>query len=438
MTEKELYEQLIMSMLSNNDSIAYALERIDEGMINSFATKSLFKTIKFLFSEGKTISKSNIHIHIHRNITKEIDYNKFENYLNYLYENRPELTIEEIVEYIIEDWKEKEIKKISNKLNNYVTETDNINLKVVNSFIEEMNEIIAYGTEEPADEILEDIFEEAELIRFKDRFLSDKMVGLMRKNIHVIGAEERNGKTTMSIFILNDLLETGHKVLFIGIEPTLKEIIQKLVSLRCGIDSNLLIERQRDLTSAQKKRAIEEKDLIKQQFLDTGQLIIKDQITDFNEIKIAVRKHKPDVFIIDPIQGIEMPKIDGKEQAAAFGMPVIMQRMKNLCKITNSAALLTAWVSAGSSRPKLEQMYASKSITKWSTKTWLLWFPFNSLKYKLTQNVFELIEGKQRNAKSKIIIGKVIPEYGLFTFTDKTNNEINAYKQLTNLKGDAI
>ena len=431
------YNELLINM-RDKENIQNIIEYVDLPhfyLKELEAHKAIFHGMIDLWKDNKTINKMMVDTYSTRYYKG--DYNNLETFIEFIFESDFSIDIQNCIDIITTEYKIKESKRIANNLNHYINNTTNINFLTINSFTEQLQEIVQVNVENDYSQDLETAFDEVELLRFKEsEFLREKMIGLMRKNIQVVAAEESHGKTTMIIFIINELLRCNHKVLFFAVEPTYIEVLQKLVSLRTKIDSNLLIEQQSDLKPIQKEKAKKELKFIKDKYLDTKQLIILDKITDFNEMKLWIRKEKPDVFIIDPIQAIEMPRLDNKEQSVAFGMPTIMQRMKNIAKTMNSAALITAWVSSGKNRPEIQQMYATKAITKWSTKTWLLWIPQNGLNYKIVQNMFELIEGKQRNAKKQRMIGKLKIEYGIFERTTMSPQEKKTYEVATKRRGD--
>lgn len=434
--------ELLINMYKDKNVIGECIEKVSLNMFSQDQQlqKAVFYALCIMWRDGKTFSK--LQLEINSSSMYKGDFNELETYLEFIDNSNANLTHEECISVFVENYKQNELKRLIENMHRY-SKKDVINYGTINNFTEKIQTVMNLTPEaDDDDDLMDDLFAQDELIRFLDPAIEISLRGLMRKNIQVIGADEGNQKTTLSIFIINDLLLQGYKVILFSIEMSKKEVIQKLISLRCKIDSRIIIEEPSKLSKTQKEQIKKELDYIRTNYMNKKDpekniLIIKDKITDINEMKMFIRKESPDVVAVDPIQAIDMPTIDGNPMADAFGMPKIMQNLKQISKVKNCAVLLMAWVSTGGGRPKLKDMYASKSISKWAAKVWLLYYAELYYTQLLSVKGFiEIWDGKQRFSSTAVTLLGTKPKYGMFELLSKNQQQIDLYKNATSLRKD--
>ena len=434
--------ELLINMYKDKNVIGECIEKVSLNMFSQDQQlqKAVFYALCIMWRDGKTFSK--LQLEINSSSMYKGDFNELETYLEFIDNSNANLTHEECISVFVENYKQNELKRLIENMHRY-SKKDIINYGTINNFTEKIQTVMNLTPEaDDDDDLMDDLFAQDELIRFLDPAIEISLRGLMRKNIQVIGADEGNQKTTLSIFIINDLLLQGYKVILFSIEMSKKKIIQKLISLRCKIDSRIIIEEPSKLSKTQKEQIKKELDYIRTNYMNKKDpekniLIIKDKITDINEMKMFIRKESPDVVAVDPIQAIDMPTIDGNPMADAFGMPKIMQNLKQISKVKNCAVLLMAWVSTGGGRPKLKDMYASKSISKWAAKVWLLYYAELYYTQLLSVKGFiEIWDGKQRFSSTAVTLLGTKPKYGMFELLSKNQQQIDLYKNATSLRKD--
>jgi hypothetical protein len=181
------------------------------------------------------------------------------------------------------------------------------------------------------------------------------------------------------------------------------------------------------------ERVKKEVELIKEEYIKPGKLTIKEKANSLPEMRLWIRKMKPDIVVIDTIQGIEMPEGEVNINPA-FGIPVILKGLKTIAKQTNCAVILVAWMSTEGKRPKTWMMYASKAMDRWSSKIWMLYYYYKVDQIKAFKNIVEVINGKERFNEGKINILSVKPEYGIFDKAEIDELIKKQYKDVTKLR----
>src|SRR3989304_8222 len=291
------------------------------------------------------------------------------------------------------------------------------------------------------EESIEDILTSQPIIEFKDHTMKRLFHGILRENINVIAGDTGHTKTTLTIFMTNEWLERGYRVLMFPVDGNYRETIQKLTSLRTKVNSNLIFESNYSKEFPEGRMTPEEYKIVKDEmyniekkFLKTKQLVIREKETELAEIKLWIRKIQPDIVIIDTIQGMEMPG-SGEIQMPQHGIPIILKHLKQISKQVGCAIVLVAWMETVSKRPEPWQIWFSKAIDKWAAKIWMLYYFYKNQKIPAFKNIIEIIDGKQRFAETGIKLVSIKPEYGIYYELDVDSVTRKNYAKLAKLPG---
>ena len=169
---------------------------------------------------------------------------------------------------------------------------------------------------ETANEIEKNINKKEDLSLYTGYFdLDDLTDGLHNGELTVIGARPGVGKTTFSLQLAENIAKKGKDVCYVSLEMSEIQIIQKLLSLRTGVNSRKI--RNGDMTE-------EEKMLVGTDCMQLGELKFKllTKVSTIQQIEIAARRlknqDKLDLLIIDYLQLVRNNgKFNSREQEVA-------------------------------------------------------------------------------------------------------------------------
>lgn len=119
--------------------------------------------------------------------------------------------------------------------------------------------------------------------------------GIAPSELITIGAKSGVGKSALSIRIAINMFNAGKKILIVSREMSKKQVTERILLSHSGITKEAY--ENRDFTDNDWVRLVETMEAF-----TTNRIIIDDKISTIAEIKQAVRKHKPDVLIVDYVQ----------------------------------------------------------------------------------------------------------------------------------------
>lgn len=436
-TSLSYYEnELIKRMYNYQNELPLVFEAIKLEYLqkeNKLA-RAVFYAIAILWRDQKTVNC--VTIDTKATLGFQGDYNDLEMYIEDVCNSSPKLELDEIIDYIIENWRSEEIVRKYNQLGTLVNKKQK-NYAAISEMCNEIDGLSAYDIYE------EDSFDlsfenDKKLIEFSKNKSFEKLFrGIIRGNLNAIAAEPGMGKTTMGIAWTDDFLESGYTVVWFFNDGEYSEFMGKWISLRTSINSQLLVEEKKKLRPEEKEKAKEEYEKVKELYLNTGKLYVKDKIISLAETRLWIRKTNPDVAFIDTLQGMEMP--GGMDTDMAKGIPVILKGLKQIAKQKDLAMVPIVWIESGGSRPRVDQIYASKDLRRRGAKIWMLYYPYNANRsYTKFKNIVEIIDGKQRFSGSGYKFLSLKPEYGLFYPLDTTKAVMSTYANLTKLPKSVI
>lgn len=396
----------------------------------------LFRSLAVLWRDQKQINDITLEFKLSKFNPDNSDSN--EAIISKLKTNKIVNNWQDDADYILYQWKKREINSFLEKQYNEMKK-EYANLDSVGFYADKIIETIDSTIEE--ENSIDDILTSQPIIEFHNETMKRLFHGVLRKNINVIGGDTGHTKTTLTIFMVNEWLERGYKVLMFPIDGDYIETMQKLVALRTQVNSNLIVESNFTKDTPTGRMTQEEFNIVKKEitvidkkFLKTKQLIIRDKETNISGIKLWIRKESPDIVIIDTIQAMSMP--GGDDTQIQHGAPVIMKHLKQIAKQIDCAILLVAWMETQGKRPETWQIWFTKVIDKYAAKVWMLYYYYKPSKVAAFRNILEIIAGKERFGGSGIKFVSFKPEYGIYYELDEDINTLNNYATLTHLPKD--
>ena len=128
--------------------------------------------------------------------------------------------------------------------------------------------------------------------------LLDKNIGGVKPGDYtIIGAKSGVGKTTLALNIALNVLEQGKKVLIISREMTDVDVFDRFATMVSKIPSMKF--RNKDFTADDWKKFVSASGYLGEY---EGKLLIDNDSTKISDIIKLVRKHKPDLVVIDYLQ----------------------------------------------------------------------------------------------------------------------------------------
>ena len=194
-------------------------------------------------------------------------------------------------------------------------------LKIINQmqkieFQTQKDESFISQVVQTAEEIEKNINKKEDLSLYTGYFdLDDLTDGLHNGELTVIGARPGVGKTTFSLQLAENIAKKGKNVCYVSLEMSEIQMIQKLLSLRTGINSRKI--RNGDMTE-------DEKMLVGTECMKLGELNFKliTKASTIQQIEISARRlknqNKIDLLIIDYLQLLRNNgKFNSREQEVA-------------------------------------------------------------------------------------------------------------------------
>ena len=240
--------------------------------------------------------------------------------------------------------------------------------------------------------------------------LNDKVWGLSKKEMTCIAAKTSMGKTAFSLQIIHDMLMQDKSVLYITLEMSYEDLIERLFSHHSEINNQELRRGKFDWHT--------DKWGYFGDWLRTRNLVINDGIGRSIKVLdsfVSNIESVPDVIVIDYIQALKGASDVGKAFIDEF-----LRKFREMCMVRNFAGVVISQInrSSGDSkdkRPQLHQLQGSSFLEQHSDQVWLLdWeCKHNS---SASEDSFYVNVGKNRNGKTGFIRLRYNP--GVYGFED--------------------
>ena len=243
---------------------------------------------------------------------------------------------------------------------------------------------------------------ETNLIKTGFSGLDELSGGMTRGEITIVGGRPGHGKTTFTINLIKELIESGKKVTLLNREMTNVEMLKKLIALESGKLSYGMIRR-----GIFDMEGMAELGRVKQQIIDKysqDKFVMFDNLKDFSSGASEVKRFKPDVIIDDYIQLI---KPDNQQDQRRLQLEKIVNDYKWLAKSTKSCAILVSQLnrqveSRMGQKPMLSDLAESGAIEQVAENVWFVFYDYkiNFAKSKVGANGIEIIGSKVRYGNS--------------------------------------
>lgn len=185
-------------------------------------------------------------------------------------------------------------------------------------------------------DIIEDHFSEESLIKLSPKSLNERLNGGARRGHHlVVVALPETGKTLLSIHLTVGVARHGRKVLYIGNEEPIRDIILRSVSCMSGKTTQEVIDNPEEAEEIARKIGYGN---ITFAGLEPGTLW---------EINALVKKHKPDVLIVDQIRNVK-----AKSENRTTQLEAVAQGVRNIAR-ANDLVAISITQGADSARDRL-------------------------------------------------------------------------------------
>ncbi len=226
--------------------------------------------------------------------------------------------------------------------------------------------------------------------------LDNKTFGMPASSLIILAARSGSGKTALCCNIILNTAKAGNKVLFISLEQSKRELVERFASMHAKVDSSRL--RQGKLEEREVweiRKSAEEVSAFPIEIIDTpGQTIV--------DIAAAARMSKArnglDLIVVDYLQFVKPleARISREQQVAT-----ISREMKNLAKQLSVPVLVLCQMSREiekreDKRPKMSDLRESGAIEQDADMIWFINRP-GAWDKEADQSEASLIIAKHRN-----------------------------------------
>lgn len=244
--------------------------------------------------------------------------------------------------------------------------------------------------------------------------LNDKLWGFQRGKFYIIAARPSIGKSAFSLQIAYDQALQGKRVLFLSLEMTIEDMVERLFCHACNVNNTEVLRGG----FSKYEQAFE--DFYNK--LESLQFVLSDCIgkeTEEIEAMIAKMSIKPDVIVVDHLNAIKSSGFNTKLDIDAY-----VDYLRTMTKKNNLVTILCCQINRigqddKDKTPKLHDLKGSGNLEEAADIVILLHWPF---KYKTAKDTkirrsdFMAIVGKNRNGPTGYIKLSVNPE--TYTYKD--------------------
>ncbi len=238
--------------------------------------------------------------------------------------------------------------------------------------------------------------------------LSEKIWGLQRRKLLVIGGRTSQGKSAFALQLAYHSAKQGFKTYLFSLEMGEDELVERLLCQLAIVPNFKLLSNPQEY----QKNADDFAELLK-----GLPLVITYKIgSTINELYQVIEDlPKPDVVIIDYLQAIKNLKTDRLSEINDY-----ILRFRELAVIKNFAGIMASQINRGAmdaedKRPQLWQLKASGTIEEHADIVLLLHWPYFYSGNVAEANNFEIIIAKNRNGMPGTVKAKFEPQYYLIS-----------------------
>lgn len=226
------------------------------------------------------------------------------------------------------------------------------------------------------------------------KFVDEFMEGIHRGQLTVLGARPRVGKSAMALQVARNVAEEGYKVLFIPLEMTVNENIQRILL------NTQLVDQEELRTGSIDRESVGA-------YLDELEKNLKfcESMNSLEGIEKVIKAEKPYLVVIDQLSQIT---IKGSHKDNREKYIIITRALKRIAMEQKVAILLLSQLNRASTdknKPSLESLHESDSTGQDADNVLLLYTPHDEEDTDSPERETFLRIAKQRNG----ISGKDIP-----------------------------
>ena len=226
---------------------------------------------------------------------------------------------------------------------------------------------------------------------------------MTKGEITILGGRPGHGKTTTMINMIKSCIEQGLKVMVFNREMTNVEMLKKLIVLESEKLSylNVRLGLIGDLQTMGEIEAVKSK--LEDKYSE-DKFAMFDNISNFDECSVQVKKFKPDVIFDDYIQLIDA---NSHIKERRLQLEKLVNDYKWLVKTQNCVGVLVSQLnraleSRGDNKPRLSDLAESGAIEQVAENVMFVFYQYKTdvMKYSDGQNIIEVIGSKVRYGTS--------------------------------------
>ncbi len=235
--------------------------------------------------------------------------------------------------------------------------------------------------------------------------LSEKIWGLHRKEVMVVGARTSQGKTTFALQLAYNCAKQGFRTHFLSLEMSPEALIERLFCQVCQISNYELLTNPIAYERSAKEFS---------EFLKDLPLIPMYKIgVTIHEVFKLIEDLPADVIILDYVQAIRNMEFDRLSIINDY-----ILKFRELCVSKNMAGVLVSQINRGAMddrerMPQLWHLKASGALEEIADQVLLLHWPYFYSGKDEERNNFKVIIAKNRNGMLGTVEATFEPEYYL-------------------------
>lgn len=256
--------------------------------------------------------------------------------------------------------------------------------------------------------------------------------GLKRGRVSVLASRPSHGKSAFALQIARDIASQYHPVMFLSLEMTIDEIIERLFCQHCRVSNQELLRGNFDNYKEDWAEF--------QMFVQDLPLVITDCIgKTWGQIDYLLTNMstKPAVVIIDYIQNIAGGGRNSKEEIDEY-----IRHFEELTIRHRFAGILCSQINRASQdsedkEPRLHHLKGTGKLEETPSVIALLHYPYKYSQTEENFNKYTVFLEKNRNGITGVVNMRFIPEFYLFEDMDAIK-EKQVVSVLENFEGKVV
>ena len=200
--------------------------------------------------------------------------------------------------------------------------------------------------------------------------LDKKIGGLDGGDIAIIGARPAVGKTAFAVQVMMNIAKSGKKVELFSLEMTNEQIYDRIISHESGI-SLQRVKRALRFTDEELPNIDKANDTLKGL---KDRIVFLDDVDSVTEMEVSLKKHKPDVAIVDYVQLIKPEsQYRGNRYAEVGAVSHAIKKMAKKLKIPIILLCQLNRVFDETKEPSMNELRESGDLEQDASVVCLLW-----------------------------------------------------------------